>query len=140
MAKTIVIKGGFIRKEGVAGSAVTPGHLIEGFATIDPHSVAGGNARKAFALENDLVGDGIEDAYDAGDTVLYGVFDRGAEVQALLAYGETTLEGSPLESAGDGTLQVHASEGPVDAIVAYAKVALANTAGGAAARITVEVA
>ena len=141
--KTIIFKGDFVRKEGVAGGAITPGHLVKNFASnIVVHAAAGGNTRKAFALENDLVGDGIDTAYASDDTVQIGIPGRGAEVYAWLKNAENVAAGDPLESAGDGSLQAHTAIGSgvqVDAIVAYAAEAL-NNASGAKARIKVEVA
>lgn len=142
MTKTIDLKGGFIRKEGVASEAITPGHLVEfgGSNDLQKHSTAGGNARKAFALENDLVGEDISDPYDAGDTVQYGVFGQGSEVYALLADGQNVSKGAALESDGAGALRAHSGVGsavPVEAIVAYALEAV-NASGET--RIKVEVA
>ncbi len=138
--QTIVLKGNFVRKEGEASGAITPGHLIEfgGANDIDVHGVAAGLARKAFALENSLIGGAISDAYSTGETVQYGVFNSGAEVYALLAYGETVTKGQGLVSGGDGTLAlVGTSED--DVVVAFANEAKTNTTGGAAVRIEVEV-
>lgn len=142
--KTINISGDHIRREGVTDEAVTPGHLIElgGSNDIQKHSTASGNAQRAFALENDLVGDGIDDAYASDDTVQYGVFGRGARVYAWLAYGEDVAIGAQLESAGDGALQEHTAVGSaveVEAVVAVATEAVTNTSGGAAVRIIAEV-
>ena len=139
--KTINIKGDFLRKEGEASAAITPGDLVEfgGANDIDVHGVAAGIARKAFALENDLVGDGIDDNYASGDTVQYGIFQPGAEVYAWLAYGENASIGSALVSAGDGTLAVVGS-GENAVVVAFAVEAKDNTTGGADVRIQVEVA
>jgi hypothetical protein len=136
-AKTIALKGDFIRKEGEASEAITPGHLVEfgGAADLRNHTVIGGAARKAFALENDLIGKGIDDAYAAGDVVQYGVFVPGAEVYAKLAAGETCAKGAALESNGDGTL-VGASTPIEGSIIGYAMEAQA-TAGG---RVRIEVA
>lgn len=144
MAKTVILKtreGGPLRKEGVTDEAVTPGHLIErgGGNDVQKHSSANGNALPMFALENDLVGDDIDDDYDSGDTVQYGVFTTGEEVNALLAYGENVAAGAALTSAGDGTLHAAAGSDP-DRIVGYAAEAVNNTTGGAAVRIAVEVA
>lgn len=133
---TIALKGDYIRKEGEASSAITPGDLVEfgGSADLRPHSTVGTQARRAFALENDLIGKGIDDAYAAGDAVQYGVFVPGAEVRARLAAGETCTKGDALESAGNGRLQV--SSTPVEgSIVGYAM----ETVSVAGSRVTVEV-
>lgn len=136
MPKTIALKGDFIRKEGEASAAITPGDLIEfgGSADVRVHATVGGQARRAFALENDLIGKGIDDAYAAGDLVQYGVFVPGAEVYARLAAGETCSKGDALESAGNGRLQV--SSTPVEgSIVAWALEAQASAGGRVKAEV-----
>jgi len=137
MPSTIVLKGEFVRKEGEASAAITPGDLVEfgGANDLQVHSTAGGAARKAFALENDLVGEGIDDAYAAGDTVQYGVFYPGAEVYGRLAAAATCSIGDPLESDGNGRLQP--SSTPVTAsVVAWAL----ETVAVAGSRVKAEVA
>jgi len=138
--KTIAVKGDYVRKEGEASAAITPGHLVEfgGTNDLQVHSTAAGKARKAFALENDLVGSGITDAYAAGQTVQYGVFQRGAEVYAILAASQTIAKGDALVSAGDGTLKEISTEPEEDSIVAWAMEAVTTT--GSTSRILVEVA
>ncbi len=136
MAKTISLKGDYIRKEDEADAAITPGHLIERTTTgVKVHATIGGAGAKAFALENDLIGKGIDDAYAAGDAVQYGVFVPGAEVYAKLAAGETCSKGDALESNGAGAL-VGASSPIEGSIIGYAMEAQA-TAGG---RVKLEVA
>jgi len=129
---SIVLRGDWIQKEGKASVAVQPGMLVEwdGAAVgttlgVRPCTKAGvglGATRKAFALENDLVGQGIADNYDINDVVRYGVFQRGAEVQALLANGNTTAIGDALASNGNGQLKKAATTVGADdeEIVGYA--------------------
>ena len=147
-AKTITLKGDPLRKESVAAVAVTPGHLVERAAatTCQPHSTAGGPAVKSFALENDLVGDGIDDDYDIGDTVQIGNFSVGEEVQAILTTSQTIAVDDYLESAGDGTLKVFEPTVATDATDAevyrgnvVARAIEAVTTTSAVARIQVEV-
>ena len=146
MPNTISLKGGFVRKEGEASSAITPGHLVEfgGANDLQVHSTAGGPARKAFALENDLVGKAVGDAYAAGETTQYGVFQAGSEIYAFLDGGENVSIGDPLVSAGDGSLVAFIeSTHETGDIVAYAMEAVNNSAtspGGTQLRITVEAA
>jgi len=139
-AKTIALKGGFIRKEGEASAAITPGYLVEfgGANDLQAHATAGGSARKAFALENDLIGKGVDDAYAAGETVQYGVFEQGAEVMATLAVSQTIAKGDRLVSNGNGQLREIGTEPEQDSIVGWAMEAVTTTS--ATARITVEVA
>lgn len=141
MAKhTIAIKGDCIRKEAEASGAITPGMLVQfgGAKDLQAHANAAAAARKAFALENDLYGKGIDDAYASGQMVQYGVFCPGSEVYALLAAGENASKGSKLVSAGNGALAVLGS-GEGDGLVAWALEAVNNT-GSTAVRISVEVA
>ncbi len=141
MPNTIALKGGFIRKEAEASAGITPGHLVQfgGGNDLQVHGSAGGVGRKAFALENDLIGDAIGDAYVSGDSVQYGVFESGAEINAWLNYGENASKGDGLVSAGDGSLAVVGS-GEDASIVAYAMEAVNNTSGGVDVRIKVEAA
>jgi len=108
-AKTIILIGRGIRKERVANAAITPGHLVEVMTTgkLRVHATAAGNAQKAFAVEDDMQGKSITDAYVANTRVQYEVMERGAEINAIIANGQTIAIGDPLESAGDGTLQKH---------------------------------
>lgn len=131
-----------------AASVVVPGDLVEIIAAgeIQEHSTAAANAQKAFALPNTTIGGTIDDAYAVGDSVLYGVFKTGQEVNARLAAGATAVvEGVALESAGDGTLRVLTADaatdqGQRDATVAYATQTLDNSGGGTVVRLTVRVA
>lgn len=145
---TITIKGEPLRKESVAAEAITPGYLVEpaSATTCQKHSTDGGPAIAAFALENDLVGDAISDAYDSGDTVQIGYFRTGEEVYAYLTTNQTIAAGDYLMSAGTGLLKefdpsVETSSSSADVyrncIVARALEAVTTTS--AAARIKVEV-
>ncbi len=104
--KTIAIKGTELRKEYVANAALSPGHLIELMSTnkVRKHATDAGNASPMFALENDLVGKGIGDAYVASEVVQCGFFQKGSEVLAWLSAGENVVIGAILDSAGDGLL------------------------------------
>ncbi len=145
---TVVLKCNGVRKEGAASAAIPVGSLIEfgGANDLRVHATAAGNARKAFAIENDLVGDGIDVAYATGDRVQYEVFHAGSEVLALVAAGATAVtKGAALESAGDGTLRIQTaaaatSQAQRDSVVGYALEAVDNSGGGSAARIRIEIA
>jgi hypothetical protein len=152
--RTITIMGEPVRKEAIANAAITPGHLIYELSTgkVAVHAVSGGNAQTMFALEDELQGKEISQAYSSGDQVLYGVFRRGDEVNALLANGQNVAIGAALESNGDGTLKAHT---PVDledsdpgdsytrSIVGYAKEAVdmsGSSGEDPSGRIRVEIA
>jgi hypothetical protein len=95
-----------IFEEFIASEAITPGHLIELMTTgeIRKHTGSGGNVLPMFAVENELAGGGIDDAYAHEDPVSVWVPGRGSIVNALLADGQTIVIGDWLESAGNGTL------------------------------------
>ena len=98
--------------EYVANAAITPGHLIELMSTgkVRVHATAGGDVLPMFALEDELQGKGITDAYAATDPVQCWVAVRGEEVYALLANAEIAVIGSFLVSNGDGTLKVYTAD------------------------------
>lgn len=102
-----------INVEHVANAAITPGHLIEIMSTgkVRKHATAGGNAApKMFALEDELQGKGIDDAYAADDPVQCWITQPGERVNAILKDGETVVIGDLLESAGDGTLRKYTQD------------------------------
>jgi len=108
----VILKGHGIRREAVANAAITPGHLVELMSTskVRVHATASGNAIPMFAVEDDLQGNDISDAYAAADQVQYNVMQPGDEVYALLANGQNIAVGDFLESAGDGTLQKYVAD------------------------------
>src|SRR3990170_7472075 len=161
MAKTVVLKGDPVRKEGVAAEAVTPGHLIEFVPSgadagkLRKHASAGQNAAHMFAVEEEFVGDDIDTAYAASDTVQYVAARPGDEVNALVAAAAAAIvKGNFLESAGNGTVRKHTvpsqavNEGGTNsytitqytrAVVGQALEAVDNSGGGTAGRIKGEV-
>lgn len=111
--QTIFLEGeNPITREKIANAAITPGHLIELMSTdkVRVHANAAQNAIPMFALEDDHQGNGIDDAYAAAARVKFVYPTRGDVIYALLADGQTAAIGDFLESAGDGTLQVHAED------------------------------
>lgn len=139
MPKTIALKGDFIRKEREANAAIIPGNLIEVMSTgfVRKHSTLGGQGQKAFALENDLIGKGIDDAYAAGDQVQYGVFSPGTEIYAWLQINESSVIGDFLESDGLGNLAVASS--PIEGSNIAIALEAVTGGGGVTKRVKVEV-
>ena len=89
--------------------AINPGMLIEETSAglVQAHSTQGGNVLPMFALEDELQGNGIGNAYAASAKIQAWIPQRGEVVQGVLADGETAVIGSFLESNGDGYLRVH---------------------------------
>lgn len=99
-----------IIEERVAAAAITPGMLIELTSAnkVQAHSTASGNvAPVMWALEDELQGNGITDAYSADNVVQCWVTVPGEQVYALLLDGENVAIGDKLASAGNGYLKKH---------------------------------
>ena len=109
-------------EEYVAAAAILPGELIElnAAGTVQPHSTAGGNQIQMFALEDELQGKGIDDAYAIGDKVQCWIPTRGDQVYAILADGNDVAIGDFLESNGAGELQLHTPDPGSGGEVEYA--------------------
>jgi len=127
-ANTVKIKKySDVVEEHVANAAITPGMLIELMSTsrVRVHSTADGDAVAMFALENELEGEGITDAYAALDRVQCWIPGRGDQVYALLANGENAAVGDFLTSNGDGYLKVRdVQSGAVERTLQIVAVAL----------------
>jgi len=141
MAKnTIKLKryiGIVIEKE--AAAAITPGNLVE-LTTADKvqnHSGDAGRAAKMFALEDELQGKGISDAYTTGDVVQVWIPTPGDVVYATIAANENVAVGNFLVSKGTGQLKKIASDTVADAQVIG--IALKATNVATAARIPVQI-
>ncbi len=142
--KTITILGNdlVVRREGIAASIITPGHLLEGpDSALAEHSGSGLTAVPKFAVENDVVGKGIGDDYAAADTVLYGVFPPGTKVWALAGTGGVTAE-DIVESDGGtipGALRVQTTDAATDDTQRNSVVGKAVTTASVGDRFVLEV-
>lgn len=92
-------------EEFVAGAAITPGMLValNASGAVIPHNAADGNAIPMFALEDELQGKTIDNAYAAGDPVQVWVAGRGDIVNAIA--GAAITAGDFLVSDGTGKLK-----------------------------------
>ena len=103
-----VVKYSDVIKELEAYAAITPGKLLERVndATIKAHSDKDGPvAPIIFALEDELQGKNIDEAYADGDRVQAWYPQRGDVVYALLAEDQNIAIADKMVSAGDGTLK-----------------------------------
>lgn len=109
--KRIHLRGTGRHEEAIAGAAVRPGDLIDVASTgkVVKHPTAGGWAEKAFALEDALQGNSIDDNYALNDRVSFVIAQPGDIVYAWLSGGETTTLDDFLTSNGDGALKVASS-------------------------------
>jgi len=108
-------------EEYPAAAAFYPGSLIE-FTTnlnVRVHATATSNVLPMFALEDELQGKGIDDAFAAGDLVQCWTPNRGDVVLAILADGQDVGEGAFLESNGYGYLQAHVADTASQDVIRY---------------------
>lgn len=128
--------------------AITPGMLVEvtSAGTVQAHSSPGQNAMPKFALEDELQGNGIDDAYAVSARIQVWTPYRGDLVYAIVADGENIAIGDELESNGDGTLRKHDADsaGAVEypmAVVGIARSAIDLSGGplGYDKRVLVEI-
>jgi len=94
-------------EEFVAADEIKPGMLVtlNADGKVIPHNLDGGNAIPMFALEDELQGKTIDDAYAADDPVQVWIAGRGDIVYALANSGVTINVGDFLVSAGNGKLK-----------------------------------
>lgn len=118
MARTVIIKGDPIHKEGDALEEILPGQLLgiaaNGTAvTVRKHNQAGAATAPAFAVERSWIGEDTETAVPVGDRVEYVVGRQGDEFHVRIAGTPEAVAamapGTPLSSAGDGTLKAQAA-------------------------------
>ena len=84
--------------------------IIENTGTVKAHNLADQDAFPIFALEDELQGKGIDDAYAANAPVQCWIPYRGDIVNAILADGEKVDIGDPLTSDGYGRLKKHVTD------------------------------
>jgi len=138
--RTIFLKGRPIRKEGIAGGAITPGMTVvlgaAGTFIAGPAAGAAPIDRTLnVAFEQELKdGTTVDTAYAANDRLYYGSVRPGSEWYALVAAAAVAIvKGDMLEFNG-GYLR-KATTGTVKAV---ALESVDNSGGGVPARIIVE--
>lgn len=109
--RTILLKGRGYRMERAAAGTITPGHLLklDSNGELVVQTVIG-RVPPIFAVENDLIGNDIDDNYVDNDFVQAEILGPGCEVNALVAASAAALViGDYVESAGDGTVKKHSA-------------------------------
>ena len=135
-SEAIVLIGNPERKEDVAVAAFSPGHLLEfSGAGVRKRATAAIKTRMAIAVENELRGGTINDAYAVNDRAYYVIPKAGESCQVRLAAAATAIvKGDFLEPAADGTFRKLAA-GVAQAV---ALEPINNSAGGTEVFINVE--
>lgn len=129
--RTIVVKGGGIRKEAEAAGAIVPGMFLEltSAGKVQPVSAADDHVQLRIAVENEVVGKGVDDNYAVNDWVLFEVLAAGTEFYAVVAAGAVAItQGDFLNVKADGTV-LTAIDGSANRAVALESV---DNSGGAA--------
>lgn len=155
MSHCILLRGDPLYGEGVAGAAITPGKAVKvagAFVSVGSDApavtlAAAGATALAFARENEVVGNGIDDDYAQNDTVLLIYPRKGDIVLGWLAAGQDIAAGDELSLVGSGNFgAVDAGDGSASPVtfptpvVAKAIETIDNSGGGAVpVRIKVEV-
>lgn len=126
-------------KEADAYEAITPGHFVElrSDAKVQKNSVAStSNQPLKVALENDIFGKGLDDAYAAGDRVKYYMPLSGDEVQALVAAAAPAITYRDMVAlATDGTVAKTTTRANA---IGIALATVDNSAGASAVRLRIE--
>lgn len=104
-----------VNEDGTASAQVKPGYLVDGVTSIAHHASAGANTPRAFAMERDEFGTGIDNTlqgqgtgsafYASGDVVKVLHAYPGCEVTAFLASGYGVAVNGKLQSHGNGELR-----------------------------------
>lgn len=131
--RTIRLKGQGIRMERPAAGVITPGHLVKlGSAnSLTVQNTALLKCATIFALENELIGLGIDDNYVSGDNVQAEHMYPGQWVNALVATSAAALViGDYVEPAADGTVRKLTTGVPLGLVL----VAVDNSAQTSVAR------
>lgn len=133
-ARSILLRGDGVYKEGVANGAITPGHFVK-------RDSAGkfvvGTGDIAVAEIPDWQGNnsGISTAYASGDQINVCYPARGSEIYALVAAAAPAIAvGDTLDVAATGTVIKHTS----GTIIGKALEAIDNSGGGSSVRIRIE--
>jgi hypothetical protein len=135
---TITLAGNPVHREAKAAAAIMPGNLLEltSAGLVQVGATANAIVRKAVALENEMLGKSIEDAYATNDIVRYGVFSTGQRVRLkVVAGGAAIVIGDKLSSGLAGGVQKGTTN-----VVAFALEAVDNSAGATQVFIDAEIA
>jgi hypothetical protein len=114
--KTILLRGNDVSyNERRANAVLRPGELLDINDANEyvRHASAAGAAVAEFAMENFLMGRGIDTDYAAGDTVVAAHGKPGDWFYAWLEEEANVQEGDLLESNGAGALQAVSGNFPI---------------------------
>lgn len=126
-------------KEGKAGGAITPGHVVSRTSTANQVVVRPASVKRQplmVALANEIFGQDISVAYASTDTLAFGVLPPGVEFYGLTASGAVTLAiGDLLKPVNGELVIIGANEEALAVAIARSAV---SKGSGAAVRVLAE--
>ena len=108
----ILIHGDGRRQDREAAEAINPGALVQLLAadTVQANDVVAGNIAKLVAVEDDLQGNDITDAYATGDRVQFDSCAAGDERRLIVEDGSAAIViGDRVEAVAGGEVQLFAA-------------------------------
>lgn len=130
MTNTIKLKKySDVIEEYVAASEIFPGMLLEmnSDGKVEPHGTADNEVIPLIALEDELQGKGIDDAYSSDDQVQCWIPYPGDEAYMILADDQNISTGDFLQSDGEGALK--ADDGGASKFMALEDLDLSGSSG-----------
>lgn len=136
---TIMSGNSGYRFEAVANAAINPGHFCRrrSDGKVEKQGTADVLIAPLIAIENEIFGKGVLDAYAAGDNVLLVHVEGGGVVNAKVAAAAPAIViGDPISVAADGTVKKAASEGVA---IATTEEAVDNSGGASETFIRIRI-
>jgi hypothetical protein len=135
-----------VEANGAPAETIFPGAIVMIDANGDMinHNSAGGTMSPIVAIENELLGKGVEEAYIVEDQIEANHYMPGSRFAVRVAAGAPAIAAKEsLESAGDGTVRAALPDADTDltergSLKLRAVEALDNSASGDAALLLVE--
>jgi hypothetical protein len=124
-------------KEADAAEAITPGHIVKLNSTAQAIKNTLADSPEtpvSVAVENDIFGKGIDDAYAVNERVIYQHLMAGCEFMALVAAAAPAIAfDDPIALAAGGTVK----KGTEATSIGRARAAVDNSLGGTPVRLRV---
>jgi len=128
-----------VYNEADAAEAITPGHVValNNLAKAIKNTAVDIVTPITVAVENDIFGKGLDDAYAINDRVIYQHLRAGCEFMALVPAAAPAIAfGDPISLVTGGCV----AKGTLATAIGKARQAVDNSGGGSAVRLRVLVA
>jgi hypothetical protein len=114
--KVVIVSQGVTQTdEALVTGTPKPGHLVEinSLSRMILQATASVKTQVLILMENDLVGEGVTDAYADGDRARAAILNAGDRAYIRLAESVTVKVGQKLESAGAGQFKAYSAGVPL---------------------------